>query len=146
MKIFRVFAVMLLAASFIFASACETNADVVSRNISVEAGMFKINRRIVFYNGITDSYILTVEGRCSVDHADKLAVTCKTGEDSYKKHYLGLSDNVTYFSEQLDNSDVSAYRYKVIFKPQVITPDVDLSIGAIAMPNSSKADRQPYAF
>lgn len=108
-------------------SGCATDADVVSRNISTEAGMFKIDRRIVFYNGITDTYILTIEGKCQIDHAEKLAVTCKTGDDSYKKHYLGLSDNVTYFSEQLEPVRVSAYHYKVVFKPEVILPDVDLS-------------------
>lgn len=110
-------------------SGCSTDADVVSRNLSQEAGMFKVLRRIIFYNGITDSYILTIEGFCQVEHGEKLAVTCKTGEDSYKKHYLGLSDNVTYFSEQLDGKDVSSNRYKVIFKPKSIVPDVELSIG-----------------
>lgn len=108
-------------------SGCATDADVVSRNISTEAGMFKIDRRIIFYNSITNTYILTIEGKCQVEHAEKLAVTCKTGDDSYKKHYLGLSDNVTYFSEQLEPVSVSAYHYKVVFKPEVILPDVDLS-------------------
>lgn len=32
----------------------------------------------------------------------QLEVTCKTGDGEYKKHYLGISDNVTYFVEQLD--------------------------------------------
>ena len=108
-------------------SGCATDADVVSRNISTEAGMFRIDRRIIFYNSITDTYILTIEGKCQVEHAEKLAVTCKTGDDSYKKHYLGLSDNVTYFSEQLEPVSVSAYHYKVVLKPEVILPDVDLS-------------------
>lgn len=108
-------------------SGCATDADVVSRNISTEAGMFKIDRRIIFYNSITNTYMLSIEGKCQVEHADKLAVTCKTGENSYKKHYLGLSDNVTYFSEQLEPSPVSAYRHKVIFKPEVILPDIELS-------------------
>lgn len=105
---------------------CSTDAEVVSRNLSIEAGNFQIDRRIVFYNGITGTYILTIEGRCQVEHGDKLAVTCKTGPDEYKKHYLGLSDNVTYFSEQLESKNPSAYRYKVLFKPEIILPDVDL--------------------
>lgn len=119
--------VSLMAVAIII-SGCESDATVVSRNISAESGMFKVNRRVVFYNGITDSYILTIEGRCQVEHDAKLAITCKTDEDSYKKHYLGLSDNVTYFVEQLDDSSVSAYHYKVIFKPQTILPDIDLKI------------------
>ena len=119
-------ALIMIAVSVLFVSGCSTDAEVASRNLSLEAGMFKIDRRIVFYNGITDTYILTIEGKCQIEHGDKLAVTCKTGDEAYKKHYLGLSDNVTYFSEQLEGADVSTYRYKVIFKPETIVPDVDL--------------------
>lgn len=108
-------------------SAC-TDADVASRNLSKSADMFEINRRIVFYNGITGGYILTIEGRCSLGNTDKpgqLSVTCKTGQDAYKKHFLGLSDNVTYFAEQTEGADVSVYHYRVVFKPQTIIPDID---------------------
>ena len=127
MKILKTTALMAIALiALLSVTGCSTDAEVASRNLSQEAGMFKINRRIVFLNGITDSYILVIEGRCQIEHAEKLAVTCKTGESSYKKHYLGLSDNVTYFSEQIDDAEVSVYRYKVIFKPESIIPDVDL--------------------
>jgi len=130
MKILKTTALMAIALiALLSVTGCENDAQVASRNLSVEAGMFKINRRIVFLNGITDSYILVIEGRCQVEHAEKLAVTCKTGEDAYKKHYLGLSDNVTYFSEQLESAEVSAYHYKVVFKPQLILPDIDLRTG-----------------
>lgn len=105
------------------------DAEVASRNLSVAADNFELDRRIVFYNGITSEYILTIEGRCAVTTASgTLAVTCKTSSDEFKKHYLGLSDNVTYFSEQLAAADVSVYRYRVIFKPSVIVPDVDLAV------------------
>lgn len=124
-------AVLALAVAF-GATGCGNDATIVSQNISQDAGMFKINRRVIFYNGITDTYILTIEGRCQVEHNDKLAVTCKTGENSYKKHYLGLSDNVTYFAEQLEAVDVNPYHYKVIFKPQVILPDIDLKVSGSA--------------
>lgn len=116
--------------------AC-TDADVASHNLSKAADNFEIDRRVVFYNGITDSYMLTIEGRCALGNADKdgqLTVTCKTGEDAYKKHFLGLSDNVTYFVEQLEPAKVSAYHYRVTFKPQTIIPDVDFrgDLGALA--------------
>ncbi len=58
-----------------------------------------------------------------------LEVTCKTGPAAYKKHFLGLSDNVTYFVEQMEPVAVSPYRYRVIFKPDLIVPDVRLSTG-----------------
>jgi hypothetical protein len=108
-------------------AACN-DADVASHNLSKAADQFEINRRIIFYNGITDSYMLTIEGLCSLGNHDspkELTVTCKTGPRAYKKHFLGLSDNVTYFVEQIDGADVSAYHYRVIFKPQTILPDID---------------------
>jgi len=108
-------------------TGCGSDANVASRNLSKAADMFEINRRIVFYNGITNDYILVIEGRCSInDQGNQLEVTCKTGENAYKKHFLGLSDNVTYFAEQLCQAEVSVYKYRVIFKPESILPNVDL--------------------
>jgi hypothetical protein len=110
--------------------ACERDADVASRNLSYAADQFQIMRRVVFYNGITDSYMLTIEGLCSLGNNDtrgSLTVTCKVGEGEYKKHFLGLSDNVTYFVEQLEGSAASVKRYKVSFKPSTILPDIDLN-------------------
>jgi hypothetical protein len=117
-----------LAVSLTVLASC-TDADIASKNLSQAADNFEINRRVVFYNGITDSYMLTIEGLCSLGNNDshgQLTVTCKTGPNAYKKHFLGLSDNVTYFVEQIDAANVSAYHYRVIFKPAAIIPDIDL--------------------
>ena len=106
---------------------CNSDANIASRNLSKAADMFEIDRRIVFYNGITGEYLLSMEGRCSIsDNRNQLEVTCKTGPGAFKKHFLGLSDNVTYFAEQLDSIGVSVYHYRVIFKPQSIIPNIDL--------------------
>jgi len=122
-KTLSIIIVILTASNFI---GC-TDADVASRNLSIAAEQFEIERRIVFYNGITGEYMLSMEGRCSVEQTNtRLGVTCKTGHDQYKKHYLGLSDNVTYFSEQVDAANVDVYHYRIIFKPQAIIPDIDL--------------------
>jgi len=115
--------------SALFLAACSNDADVASRNLSTDADNFKINRRIVFYNGITGDYMLTIEGLCSKDNSStdrKLAIVCKTGPNAYKKHFLGLSDNVTYFIEQIDAANVSEYHYKVIFKPSEIVPEIEI--------------------
>ena len=125
-KLFALF--ILLTAVVTMGNGC-SDADVASYNLSKDADYFKIERRIVFYNGITGDYMLSIEGRCSLgndDSAGRLSVTCKTGEDTYKKHFLGLSDNVTYFVEQIESKNVSAYNYKVVFKPSVIIPDIDI--------------------
>jgi len=109
-------------------SSC-SDADVASQNISTAADNFEITRRIVFYNGVTGEYILVVEGLCSIGNYDttgEVSITCKVGAGQYKKHYLGLSDNVTYFAEQIDSSAVDAYHYRVIFKPLAIIPDIEV--------------------
>lgn len=108
-------------------TAC-TEADTVSENLSKSADSFEVQRRVVFFNGITDKYLLTVEGLCAinVDDAKKISVTCKTGDNEYKKHYLGLSDNVSYFVEQTDAKYEDAYHYKVLFRPEQIIPDIEL--------------------
>lgn len=116
---------ILLAALTL--TACTSDADMASANLSKAAEQFEIERRVVFFNGITDTYLLSIEGRCSIeDQGIQLEVTCKTGPNAFKKHFLGLSDNVSYFVEQLETADVSAYRYRVIFRPSVIVPDVEV--------------------
>jgi len=112
--------------SILIFSGCQRDSDIASHNLSKKADMFQIKRRIVFYNGITDKYILSITGYCSIkDERNQLEVVCKTGPNEYKKHFLGLSDNVTYFAEQLDAKDVSTYHYEVVFKPQAILPNID---------------------
>ena len=119
----------LLAGALLLAS-CSTDADVASKNLSLAAEQFEVERRVVFLNGITDTYLLSIEGRCSIeDQGNQLEVTCKVADDAFKKHFLGLSDNVSYFVEQLETADVSEYRYRVVFKPSVIVPDIDPELG-----------------
>lgn len=127
-----VLAYVIVAALLAGGMACSSDADVASENLSKAADNFEIQRRIIFVNGITDKYLLVIEGRCSLGNMDKpreLTVTCKVGEDAFKKHFLGLSDNVTYVVEQLKPVDVSVFYYRVIFKPQEILPDIDLRVG-----------------
>lgn len=129
MKFFKIIALSIGGLFALAIVGCDTDANVASRNLSKAAEMFQIERRVVFFNGITDTYLLSIEGRCSIDdQGTQLEVTCKTSDTTYKKHFLGLSDNVSYFVEQLSSANVSTYRYKVIFKPSVIIPDVDLSL------------------
>ena len=127
MKRMRGMLAMLAVAVAVAAAAAGCNdAQIASSNLSRAADNFEIMRRVVFLNGITDTYLLSIEGLCSVeDQSNQLEVTCKVGETEFKKHFLGLSDNVTYFAEQLDGARVSAYHYRVVFKPQAIIPDID---------------------
>lgn len=131
MQKIKIGSILAALAAPIALAGCEDDASVASRNLSQAADMFEIERRVVFYNGITGAYMLVIEGRCSIDAdgVDKqLEVTCRTGSEQYKKHFLGLSDNVSYIVEQIEPKDVSVAHYRVIFKPQTILPDMDVRI------------------
>ena len=121
---------LIAITAVVAALAGSSDADVASKNLSKAADQFEITRRVVFYNGITGDYMLTVEGLCSLGNHDKgreLSITCKVGPGTYKKHFLGLSDNVTYFVEQLEAKPASVYHYRVVFKPSAIIPDVEVN-------------------
>ncbi|WP_246066855.1 beta-sandwich lipoprotein [Paenibacillus koleovorans] len=110
--------------------AC-SEADTVSNNISKAADSFEVQRRIIFFNGITDKYLLTIEGLCSLGNNDqpgRLSVTCKVGPTVYKKHFLGLSDNVSFLVEQTDAVKADPFHYRILFRPESIIPDIDLQV------------------
>ena len=110
---------------------CTRESQTVSYNISRDADNFEVKRRVVFFNGITDKYLMEIIGYCSIhkDNADnQLEVTCKVGHDQYKKHYFGLSDNTAYFVEQIDPKTESQFNYKIVFRPQTIIPDVTVRV------------------
>lgn len=104
-------------------------SEVASNNISKAADNFEVDRLIVGINGITDEVLFTVEGKCSIERDGDLVVTCKHGPDDYRKHYVGLSDNVTFISTQLAPVDVDEFRVRIILRPQTILPDFDLAVG-----------------
>lgn len=114
-------------------TACD-DAEVVNRNITKDADNFNVARQVVFINGITDEYLLSIEGYCQIERSEdsgspQVTVTCKTGDGQYQRHHMGLSDNVTYVVEQVDQSNVSADHYVVTYKPTVIIPDLENTSG-----------------
>lgn len=118
--------ILLITLAFTL-SACQQESEVAAYNVSQAAHNFEVNRRCVFYNGITGEYILTIEGLLSVtEEGKKLSVIVKTGPTQYKKHYLGLSDNVTYFCEQIESVHSDPYHYRVVFRPATIVPDLEI--------------------
>lgn len=128
----RIRAAVLALAIILALTACGSEAETTSYNLSQAADNFEVARRITFVNGITDKYLLTIEGLCSIkDSKDdnskgQLEVTCKVGDGQYKRHTLGLSDNVTYVVEQIEPSKVDAYHYRIVYRPETLIPDIDL--------------------
>lgn len=124
-KLYSFLAAGLIALSL---TACD-DSEVATRNLIKAADNFEVNRRIVFYNGITDTYMLEIEGRCSIDlnqNNTAFNVICDVGNGNYKRHTLVLSDNVTAFVEQIESNKVSKNFYRVTFKPSTIIPNIDI--------------------
>ena len=127
----RIRATILVLAIVLALTGCASSAEVASDNLAKASENFEVERRIVFFNGITDTYLLSIEGKCSIsDSKDdnskgQVEVTCKVGDNKFKKHILGLSDNVSYFVEQTDAVETDPFHYRVVFRPETILPDVD---------------------
>jgi len=93
-------------------TGCMSDADIASENVSKAADNFEVGRRVTVVNGITDKYLLVIEGYCSLGNSDKereISVTCKdvTGYGGFKKYFVTLSDNVIVLTEQLQASQVT---------------------------------------
>ena len=120
----------LTAALLLSAAGCASDASKVNENITTAADQFEVQRKIVGVNGIADTVAFEVEGRCSItDQGDQLEVICKHGPDDYRKHFIGISDNVYYVATQLDGINASEYNTRILIKPQNLIPNFDLEGG-----------------
>ena len=102
-----------------------TEANTVSTNISREADNFNVTRRLVVINGRTDTIIFSLVGNFSLtvdQEENQLEVIAEVRDGVYRKHFIGLSDEIQYFVEDVGDNEVSNYRYEVEFMPEKIIP------------------------
>lgn len=106
-------------------SGCDTEAQRVSYNLSQEADNFNDIRQITVINCIQGDVLFQMTGKMSItaDTADnQLEVIVEDENGEYKKHFIGLSDNVTYVVEDITAGDVSEYHYTLNFNPKMWMP------------------------
>lgn len=106
-------------------TGCEGEAQRVSYNLSQEADNFNVVRQLTVINCIKNDVIFQMTGKLSIeaDIADKqLEVIVENSDGSYQKHFIGLSDNVTYVVEQKNYKDVSKYKYSLNYNPKMWLP------------------------
>jgi len=102
-----------------------TQADRASYNLSKEADNFNDIRRLTVINCLQGDVLFQMQGRMSItaDVKDnQLEVIVENGEDDYSKHFVGLSDNVTYVIEDVEGADVENTKYTLNFNPDMWIP------------------------
>lgn len=100
-------------------------AERVSYNLSQEADNFNNVRQLTVMNCITNEILFQMTGKLSIeaDTADnQLEIIVEVEDGIYKKHFVGLGDNVAYVVEDITGNNVSNYKYTLNFNPKMILP------------------------
>lgn len=114
---------LLLATTVCFVGCTEVNQ--VSHNVSQEADNFNVIRRLTVINSRTDKpeFELVAAFSLQVDGVEnQLEIICETGENEYKKHFIGLNDETMYVVEDISGAEVDKFHYEVNFLPEQILP------------------------
>lgn len=122
-------AICILACTALAATlaACATEAERVSYNLSQEADNFNDIRQVTVINCLQGDVLFQMTGKMSItaDPADnQLEIVVEDENGEYKKHFIGLSDNVTYVVEDVTTGDVNQYKYTLNFNPKMWLPEV----------------------
>lgn len=117
--------VLVLVLMMVLLSACQTEAEMVSYNLSLEADNFNDVRQLTVINCIQGDVLFQMTGRMSIevdelDHQLEIVVEDEYGQ--YSKHFIGLSDNVTYVLEDINADNVEKYKYTLNFNPNMWIP------------------------
>ena len=123
-RIISVLIVAIMAAGVI--AGC-SEKDRVESNLTKEADNFNIARQLTVMNCIKGDVLFQMSGRMSItaDTGDnQLEIIVENDDDTYVKHFVGLSDNVTYVIEDLNlgANDVEKYKYTLNFNPEMWLP------------------------
>lgn len=121
----RIWAILILFVMIISLTACSTEADKVSYNLSKEADNFNITRRLIVVNLRDNSVILQAVGKISIhkDNTDnQLEITVEVSPGVYEKNFVGLNEWVCYTVEQCDPAVASKYGYELEWMPESIIP------------------------
>ena len=126
----KVFCVAALLASLCMVVAGCSQSSRVSYNLSQEADNFNDIRQITVMNCIQGDVLFQMTGKMSItaDTQDsQLEIIVEDENGEYKKHFIGLSDNVTYVVEDVTTNDVDQYQYTLNFNPKMWLP-IELGI------------------
>lgn len=124
----RIVGIIALAVLTVGALAgCETEASRVEYNLTQEADNFNIVRQLTVINCLQGDVLFQMTGKMSITadvEDNQLEIIVENDDGNYTKHFVGLSDNVTYTIEDLNlgKNDVEKYKYTLNFNPNMWLP------------------------
>lgn len=123
-RIACIIAVTVLAIGVI--SGC-SEASRVESNLTKEADNFNVVRQLTVINCLKGDVLFQMTGKMSITadvDDNQLEIIVENDDGNYTKHFVGLSDNVTYTIEDLNlgANDVEKYRYTLNFNPKMWLP------------------------
>lgn len=121
-KIYKNTAALVIVAMLLSVLCACRMSDRVAYNVSKEADNFGVTRKLTVMNIRSDTVIMELTGTFSIanNKANELEIICKTGEDTYKKHFVYLNSWTVYTVEDISGADVDPYQYEIDFYPQMI--------------------------
>lgn len=115
---------MLMIGCFTLFTGCN-EVDRVSYNLSKEADNFNDVRQITVINCLQGDVLFQMTGKMSIQpdvEENQLEIIVEDENGAYKKHFIGLSDNVTYVVEDITSKNVDKYQYILNFNPKMWLP------------------------
>lgn len=118
--------VELLVVSAFLLTAC-SEASRVESNLTKEADNFNVVRQLTVINCLQGDVLFQMTGKMSINadvNDNQLEIIVENDDGNYTKHFVGLSDNVTYTIEDLNlgSNDVQKYKYTLNFNPKMWFP------------------------
>lgn len=108
------------------AAGC-SEASRVESNLTKEADNFNVVRQLTVINCLQGDVLFQMTGKMSITadvDDNQLEIIVENDDGNYTKHFVGLSDNVTYTIEDLNlgANDVEKYKYTLNFNPNMWLP------------------------
>lgn len=121
------FTMLIVVLTIVFLISGCTESSRVESNLSKEADNFNIVRQLTVMNCIKGDVLFQMSGKMSITadvDDNQLEIIVENEDGSYVKHFVGLSDNVTYVIEDLNlgKNDVEKYKYTLNFNPNMWIP------------------------
>ncbi len=121
----KILGMLLIISTIVLFSGCSSQAGKVSQNLSKEADNFNVVRQLTVINAIQGDVLFQMTGKLSIEADaanEQLQVVVEDENGEYQKHFIGLSDNITYVVEQKNFKNVSNYKYTLNYNPKMWVP------------------------